>query len=91
MFNRVQSGSFYFPLEEVIIVAIDGVVRQTSSGMVMNCTNAQKCFLENGGIPKGKERTCLLSVNHGDRCQAWDTDGYKWLIDKDTSKIKQLP
>jgi hypothetical protein len=84
-------GSFYFALEEVIIVVLDGVVRQTSSGMVMECTNAQKCFFENGGSPKGKERNCLLSVNHGDRCQAWESDGFKYLIDVDQSKIKQLP
>jgi hypothetical protein len=70
---------------------IDGVVRQTSEGMVMNCTNAQKCFLENGAVSKGADRKCLLSVNHGDRCQAWESDGYKWLIDIDQSKIKQLP
>jgi hypothetical protein len=72
-------------------VPIDGVVRQTSGGMVMQCTNAQRCFLENGGTPKGKDRTCLLSVNHGDRCQAWESDGFKYLIDTDVSKIKQLP
>jgi hypothetical protein len=91
MFNRVLPGLFYYAFKEVRIVAIDGVVRQTNGGMVMNCSNAQKCFFENGGIPKGKERVCLLSVNHGDRCQAWESDGLKWLIDTDTTKIKQLP
>jgi hypothetical protein len=70
---------------------IDGVVRQTAGGMVIQCTNAQRCFLENGGAPKGTDRKCLLSVNHGDRCQAWESDGYKWIIDVDQSKIKQLP
>jgi hypothetical protein len=72
------------------MVAIDGVVRQTAEGLVMQCSCAQRCFIENGGVAKGKERTCLLSVNHGDRCRAWDSDGYKWLIDSDASRIKQL-
>jgi hypothetical protein len=72
-------------------MALDGVVRQTHSGLVLHCTLADKCFKENGSIAKGQERTCLLSVNHGDRCVAWETDGTKWLIDSDVNKIKQLP
>lgn len=72
-------------------LAIDGVVRQTSEGTVMQCSCSQKCFLDNGGMSKGSERICLLSVNHGDRCHAWDSDGFKWLIDSDPTKIKQLP
>jgi hypothetical protein len=70
---------------------IDGVVRQTSEGNVMQCSCSQRCFIENGSVPKGSDRKCLLSVNHGDRCRAWETDGYKWLIDSDPTKIKQLP
>jgi hypothetical protein len=72
-------------------MAIDGIVTQTHSGQVQHCTLASRCFKENGSVPKGKERTCLLSVNHGDRCTAWETDLTKWLIDADPSKIKQLP
>jgi hypothetical protein len=70
---------------------IDGVVRQTSEGMVMQCSCSQRCFIENGSVQVGSQRICLLSVNHGDRCRAWETDGYKWLIDSEPSKIKQLP
>lgn len=72
-------------------MALDGVVRQTHSGQVLHCTLADKCFKENGCINKGNQKTCLLSVNHGDRCVAWEVDVTKWLIDTDVSKIKQLP
>lgn len=40
----------------------------------MQCTNSQRCFIENGNVPKGKEQTCLLSVNHGNRCKVWESD-----------------
>jgi hypothetical protein len=72
-------------------MALDGVVKQTRDGLVVYCTLANKCFKENGCVAKGKDRTCLLSVNHGDRCVAWETDTTKWMIDVDPNKIKQLP
>lgn len=72
-------------------MVLDGVVRQNANGLVFTCTLSGKCFKENGSICKGSERTCLLSINHGDRCNAWETDVYKWLIDSDPNKIKQLP
>jgi hypothetical protein len=78
-------------------MAKDAVVRQTPAGIVVDCTAMSECLQQNPGkvggscIPGGSDhKTCLLSVDHGGRCLAYPQDTQIWLIDQDTSKIKQI-
>jgi hypothetical protein len=68
-----------------------GVVTQLSSGQVIVCTKKDECMIQNNGacsIPGRK--ACLLSVDHGDRCSAWDNQQTTWLIHENTTLIEQL-
>lgn len=68
-----------------------GVVTQLIDGQVISCTKSCECIRQNNGhdsIPSRK--ACLLSVDHGDRCQAWDNQQSTWLIHDNTNLIEQL-
>lgn len=70
-----------------------GVVSQLSDGTVFKCTMAEECMKlkangEGNMIPPKKQ--CMLSVDHGDRCQAWDIEQSEWLIHKDTDLVEEL-
>jgi hypothetical protein len=76
---------------------LDGVVRQTISGIVVDCTCASQCMKINPDVRPGScvpggsaKKNCQLSVDHGGRCIAYPDDTTSWLIDTDTSKIKQI-
>jgi hypothetical protein len=79
-------------------MAVDGIVRQTMGGIVVDCTCVAQCMKANpearpaSCVPGGSgKKDCQLSVDHGDRCLAYPNDTTTWLIDTDTSKIKQIP
>jgi hypothetical protein len=70
-----------------------GFVKQLNDayGTVIECSAAKKCKVENGGdqaIPCPKK--CVLAVDHGARCKAWDNEQSTWLIDPDPNRIQQL-
>lgn len=68
-----------------------GVVTQLGNGQVISCTKVEECIKQNNGqesIPSRK--ACLLSVDHGDRCSAWDNQQSTWLIHENTNLIEQL-
>lgn len=70
-----------------------GVVKQLNdvNGTVVSCTAADRCKKENCGdksIPSPKK--CLLPVDHGQRCKAWDNESTTWLIHEDPKQISQL-
>ncbi|QHW35641.1 hypothetical protein GZH47_32605 (plasmid) [Paenibacillus rhizovicinus] len=67
-----------------------GVVTQTGGGMVYQCSLAEKCKTEHGLETIPGKKQCLLSVDHGDRCQAWDNQKFTWLIHTDPNRIQQL-
>ncbi|OXB94731.1 hypothetical protein [Parageobacillus galactosidasius] len=70
-------------------MAQTGVVKQLQEGLVFECSLAEQCkALHNGQLPAKKN--CLLSVDHGDRCRAWDNQHFTWLIHKDPNLIEQL-
>jgi hypothetical protein len=80
---------------------VDAVVKQLDQfgGIVIECSSAFQCKCNNPdyknalSIGNGcTKKNCQLSVqNHGDRCLAYPEDSNVFLIDTDTSKIKQLP
>jgi hypothetical protein len=70
-----------------------GIVKQLNDayGTVVECTASERCKTQNGGdqsIPCPKK--CLLAVDHGSRCKAWDNEQSTWLIDPDFTRIQQL-
>lgn len=68
-----------------------GVVTQLENGQVINCTKVDECIKQNNGecsIPVRK--ACLLSVDHGDRCSAWNNQQSTWLIHEDANLIEQI-
>jgi hypothetical protein len=76
--------------QEAILMAQIGVVTQTGGGMVFECSLAAKCKEQNGPNTDTAKKACLLSVYHGDRCQAWDSQKWTWLIHTDVNQIQQL-
>lgn len=87
---------------------IDGIVRQTADGVVIECSALCECMKNNPDVIKGYDnhaegltdsglgngcwkKQCQLSVpDHGNRCKAWPKDTSTWVIDIDTSKIKEI-
>jgi hypothetical protein len=67
-----------------------GIVTQLSSGQVIACSKKEECLKQNGGDSIPARKACLLSVDHGDRCQAWDNQQSTWLIHEQTDLIEQL-
>jgi hypothetical protein len=77
---------------------VDGIVKQLRSGVVIECSAVEECMKANTGVQNVLnsngciKRNCVLSVSeHGDRCSAYPCDTTTWLIDIDTSRIKQIP
>lgn len=73
---------------------MDAIVKQLDSigGIVIECTAVNECMKTNTECAAGAQRKkCLLSVDHGCRCLAYPHDSNVFLIDTDTSKIKQIP
>lgn len=79
---------------------IDAIVKQLPNGVVVECSAVFECIKANpqpansyisyNGVTCSS-KNCILSVpEHGNRCMAHPKDTSTWLIDSDTSKIKQI-
>lgn len=68
-----------------------GIVTQLNNGQVIFCTKKDECIKQNGGAGCiNSRKSCLLSVDHGDRCQSWENQQSTWLIHENISLIEQL-
>lgn len=70
---------------------MEGIVKQNSGG-VFECSCMEICRAK--AIKENRlnysPKSCLLSVNHGDRCLAYPEDNTTWLITEDQSQVRQI-
>lgn len=70
-----------------------GIVKQLNdaNGTVIECSAANKCKEANAGDQAIQcPKKCLLAVDHGARCKAWNNEQSTWLIDPEITRIQQL-